>query len=199
MILGEAPGDQERFAGRPFVGPAGRLLRTSLEKVGLAAEEIWLSNVVKYFKFASRGKRRLHKSPNEGEIKHCRWWLDLERRLLSPRLNVSLGTSAASSLTGNRAPLSPRRGNVETALDCGPVLITGHPSIILRLSWPAKLEALAQFKGDLKLQQAYCALKICVCMRGPNPGFRWLRVAGKRSLMSELLVYLAWLGQAPSI
>lgn len=150
MILGEAPGDQEDLAGRPFVGPAGRLLRTNLEDVGLAAEEIWLSNAVKHFKFVSRGKRRLHQSPNEGEIKHCRWWLDLERRLLSPRLTVALGATAASSLTGNRAPLSPRRGNVETALDGGPVLITWHPSFILRLNGPAKLKALAQFKGDLK-------------------------------------------------
>lgn len=149
MIIGEAPGNQEDLAGRPFIGPAGRLLRDNLLGAGLDAEKIWLSNAVKHFKFARRGKQRLHKTPNEGEISHCRWWLDLERRFLSPRLTVALGASAAFALTGNRAPLTPRRGKLETTIDGGPVLISWHPSLILRLNGPAKIEALAQFKNDL--------------------------------------------------
>lgn len=150
MIIGEAPGDHEDLAGRPFVGPAGRLLRASLAEVGLTAERIWLSNAVKHFKFTPRGKRRLHQSPNGGEIAHCRWWLDLERRLLKPQLTVALGTSAAFALTGNHAPLSARRGRVEAAIDGGQVLITWHPSLVLRLRGAEKLEVLAQFNSDLQ-------------------------------------------------
>lgn len=151
MIVGEAPGDQEDLAGRPFVGPAGDLLRASLAEAGLITDQIWLSNAVKHFKFTPRGKRRIHQNPSNAEIEHCRWWLDLERRFIAPRLTVALGASAAFSLTGNHAQLSARRGHVETAIDGGRVLITWHPSLVLRRSGSEKLEALTQFKSDLKL------------------------------------------------
>ncbi|WP_312528219.1 UdgX family uracil-DNA binding protein, partial [Paracoccus sp. (in: a-proteobacteria)] len=149
MIIGEAPGDAEDLAGRPFVGPAGRLLRATMGEVGLDPAQAWLSNAVKHFKFTPRGKHRLHQNPSNTEILHCRWWLDLERRYIAPRLTVALGASAAFALTGNHAPLSGRRGMVEMARDGGPVLITWHPSFILRLSGQEQDRAQVQFANDL--------------------------------------------------
>nr|WP_272874547.1 UdgX family uracil-DNA binding protein [Paracoccus shandongensis] len=149
MIVGEAPGDHEDLQGRPFVGPAGQLLRQTMDQAGLDPAQAWMTNAVKHFKFTPRGKRRIHQTPNAGEIKQCRWWLDLERRLIQPRLTLALGATAAFALTGNRAPLTPRRGTVETTLDGGPVLITWHPSLILRLDPHQAQEAQAQFTADL--------------------------------------------------
>ena len=151
MIVGEAPGDHEDLQGRPFVGPAGRLLRETMAEAGLDADRAWLTNAVKHFKFAPRGKRRLHQNPGAGEIRHCRWWLDLERDFVKPRLTVALGATAALSLTGDRGPLTPRRGKVERALDGGDVLITWHPSLILRLDRSQAVQARAQFAADLAL------------------------------------------------
>lgn len=132
MVVGEAPGDHEDLQGKPFVGPAGQLLRQAMAEVGLDPQKVWLTNAVKHFKFTPRGKRRLHQNPSDAEIQHCRWWIDLERRFVRPRMTLALGASAAFSLTSNRTPLSARRGKVETALDGGRVLITWHPSFILR-------------------------------------------------------------------
>ncbi|HEY4545544.1 MAG TPA: UdgX family uracil-DNA binding protein [Pedomonas sp.] len=132
MIVGEAPGDQEDLKGRPLIGPAGQLLRTAMAEVGLDPEAAWLTNAVKHFKFTVRGKHRLHQNPTAGEIQTCQWWLDLERRFIQPRLTLALGASAAYSLTGNPSPLRGRRGKIEYARDGGPVLITWHPSMILR-------------------------------------------------------------------
>lgn len=133
MIVGEAPGDQEDLQGRPFVGPAGQLLRQVMGEVGLDPARVWLTNAVKHFKYVPRGKVRLHQSPNRSEIDHCRWWVGLERRLIAPRLTLALGATAALSLTGNASPLTPRRGGVEAARDDGgPVMISWHPSAILR-------------------------------------------------------------------
>ncbi|WEF24409.1 UdgX family uracil-DNA binding protein [Paracoccus sp. S3-43] len=149
MILGEAPGDHEDLQGRPFVGPAGQLLRQTMAGAGLDPARAWLTNAVKHFKFTPRGKRRIHQNPATGEIRHCTWWLDLERRFVQPRLTVALGATAAFALTGDRAPLTPRRGTVETTLDGGPVLITWHPSLILRLDPGPAARARAQFAADL--------------------------------------------------
>ncbi|GGF61625.1 uracil-DNA glycosylase [Paracoccus acridae] len=149
MIVGEAPGDHEDLQGRPFVGPAGQLLRQTMDQVGLDPAQAWMTNAVKHFKFTPRGKRRIHQNPNAGEIRHCKWWLDIERRMIAPRLTVALGATAAFALTGNRLPLTPRRGGVETTLDGGPVLITWHPSLILRLDPGAAATAREQFALDL--------------------------------------------------
>lgn len=146
MIVGEAPGDHEDLRGRPFVGPAGQLLRRMLAEAG--AGPVWLTNAVKHFKFTPRGKRRIHQTPNCGEILHCRWWLDLERSFIAPRLTVALGATAAFALTGDAAPLAQRRGRVETALDGAPVLITWHPSLILRLGGGEANAARTQMAGD---------------------------------------------------
>ena len=130
MLVGEQPGDQEDLAGKPFVGPAGRLLDACLQDVGIDRSRIFVTNAVKRFKFAPRGKRRLHQAPNAGDIKHYRWWLDKEIDLVGPRVIVSLGGTALKALTG-KAALGPVRGHV---LDHGDqkVLPTIHPSYLFR-------------------------------------------------------------------
>src|SRR5581483_6816314 len=93
MLVGEQPGDQEDLAGAPFVGPAGKMLDKALEEAGVAREQAYVTNAVKHFKHEQRGKRRLHKTPDVGEVAACRWWLDNERRLVRPRVVVALGGS----------------------------------------------------------------------------------------------------------
>ncbi|AUH64323.1 UdgX family uracil-DNA binding protein [Paracoccus zhejiangensis] len=149
MIVGEQPGDHEDLQGRPFVGPAGQLLREEMAQADLGP--VWLTNAVKHFKFRPRGKLRLHQSPDRGEIEHCRWWLGLERRFVAPRLTVALGGSAAYALTGRADRLSERRGRVERTLDGGDVLVSWHPSYILRLDSRAAGQARQQLRDDLAL------------------------------------------------
>lgn len=134
MIVGEQAGDQEDLAGRPFVGPAGQLLRTVMSEAGLNPQTVWLTNAVKHFKYTARGKKRLHQNPNRGEIKRCRWWLGLELAFVRPRITLALGTSSTFALTDDNRPISQRRGTIETGLHGGPVLISWHPSHILRIS-----------------------------------------------------------------
>lgn len=148
MIVGEAPGDQEDLTGQPFVGPAGQLLQQLMIEADTGPA--WLTNAVKHFKFTPRGKRRLHQSPNRGEIQKCRWWLDLERRFVAPRLTLALGASAAYALTGRADALAPRRGQIETARDGGQVLISWHPSFVLRQQGPARDRAQAELLADLR-------------------------------------------------
>lgn len=148
MLVGEQPGDQEDLAGRPFVGPAGRLLDACLEDVGIDRGEVFVTNAVKRFKFAPRGKRRLHQAPNAGDIKHYRWWLDKEIDLVGPGVIVSLGGTALKALTG-KATLGPVRGHV---LEHGEqrVLPTIHPSYLLRLRDKADRDReRARFEQDL--------------------------------------------------
>lgn len=149
MIVGEAPGDHEDLQGRPFVGPAGQLLHRTMTAAGIDPSRAWLTNAVKHFRFTPRGKRRLHQSPDRHHVDRCRWWLDLERKFVVPDLTVAMGATAAYALTGNRKPLTPRRGLIEPALDGGPVLITWHPSLILRLPPDRAPDALAQLQDDL--------------------------------------------------
>ncbi|MHA6692969.1 UdgX family uracil-DNA binding protein [Devosia sp. A449] len=137
MIVGEQPGDQEDLAGRPFVGPAGQLLRAAMSEAGLNPERTWLTNAVKHFKFAPRGKTRLHQNTNRDEIMHCRWWLGLELAFIQPQITLALGSSAAFALTDDNRPIAQRRGSVETGLHGGPVLISWHPAYILRTTDPA--------------------------------------------------------------
>ena len=107
MIVGEQPGDQEDLAGRPFVGPAGRVLDAYLERAGIDRRQVYLTNAVKHFKYVQRGKRRLHQSPTTKEIDICRWWMDGERAIVQPRLLLALG---ASQLRRRSASLAPERG-----------------------------------------------------------------------------------------
>jgi DNA polymerase len=138
MIVGEQPGDHEDLAGRPFVGPAGQLLRAAMAEASVDPARVWMTNAVKHFKFFPRGKRRLHQTPDRGEILHCRWWLGLELGFIRPRVTIALGASAAFALTGDASPLGPRRGEIETGSHGGPVLISWHPSGILRQPDPDK-------------------------------------------------------------
>ena len=150
MIVGEQPGDQEDLAGRPFVGPAGQLLHQAMREAGVDAANVWLTNAVKHFKFVPHGKRRMHQSPDRQEIEHCRWWLGLELGFIRPRVTLALGASAAFALTGDAAPLSTRRGKVQLGLHDGPVLVSWHPSYILRLGNPAhQRRARQQLIADL--------------------------------------------------
>ena len=132
MIVGEQAGDQEDLAGRPFIGPAGQLLRSIMSDAGLDPEKVWLTNAVKHFKFTPRGRKRLHQNPNRNEIERCRWWLGLELGMIKPRITLALGASSAFALTNDKRSVSQRRGTVETGLHGGSVLISWHPSFILR-------------------------------------------------------------------
>jgi uracil-DNA glycosylase len=132
VLVGEQPGDQEDLAGKPFVGPAGRLLDTALEEAGIDRKLAYVTNVVKHFKWQPRGKRRIHQKPNAAEIAACRPWLDAELSLLKPKVLVCLGATAAQALLGRQFRVSKHRGEpVES--DLAPVVMaTVHPSSILR-------------------------------------------------------------------
>jgi DNA polymerase len=133
MMVGEQPGNDEDLAGRPFIGPAGRLLDRAIADAGLDRKTIFVTNAVKHFKFEPRGKRRLHKRPNAHEIERCRWWNALERSLVKPKLVVALGVTAARSLTGKPITIAKARGQA-LALDDGTgLLVTIHPSALLRI------------------------------------------------------------------
>jgi uracil-DNA glycosylase len=133
MLVGEQPGDREDFSGRPFVGPAGLLLDRALADAAVDRKRVYVTNAVKHFKFEPRGKRRLHKRPNAGEIRVCRRWLLGEIEAVAPQLIVALGATAAQSLAGRPVPVQANRSAV-LDLASGPrVLITVHPSALLRL------------------------------------------------------------------
>ena len=132
MLVGEQPGDQEDLAGRPFFGPAGRLLDRALEEAGIDRELAYVTNVVKHFKWQPRGKRRIHQKPNAAEIAACRPWLDAELALIEPEVLVCLGATAAQALLGRQFRVSRDRG-VPVESDLAPVVMgTVHPSSILR-------------------------------------------------------------------
>jgi DNA polymerase len=133
MLVGEQPGDKEDIAGRPFVGPAGRLLDICLEEAGLDRSRCYVTNAVKHFKFEPRGKRRLHSKPNAGEIQRCSWWLGAEINIVRPNLLVALGATALYSLLGSKVKLTPERGHILTPENHPPVLVTIHPSFLLRI------------------------------------------------------------------
>jgi uracil-DNA glycosylase family protein len=133
MLVGEQPGDQEDLAGKPFVGPAGRILDQALEAAGIARDEAFVTNAVKHFKFEQRGKRRLHKRPNSYEIEQCRWWLDQERALVKPTAIVALGATAARSLFGRGVTITRMRGKAHRLADGMTAFVTIHPSFLLRI------------------------------------------------------------------
>jgi uracil-DNA glycosylase family protein len=134
VLVGEQPGNEEDLSGRPFVGPAGRLLDEALERAGIDRASAYVSNVVKHFKWEPRGKRRIHSKPNAGEIKACLPWLLAELKVIEPLALVCLGATAAQALLGHSFRVSADRGQfVESAL-AQHVLATVHPSSILRAS-----------------------------------------------------------------
>lgn len=133
MLVGEQPGDREDLEGRPFVGPAGRILDAAMEEAGLDRKRVYITNAVKHFKFEQRGNRRLHNRPDAYEIERCKWWLDFEKRLLKPKAIVALGATAARSLTGRAMTISSARGKITEMEDCGALIVTVHPSYLLRI------------------------------------------------------------------
>jgi DNA polymerase len=133
MLVGEQPGDAEDGEGRPFVGPAGTLLRAVLAEAGLDERDLYLTNAVKHFKWRPRGKRRIHDKPNWSEIRACDHWLRLELAAVRPALVVCLGATAAQALLGRQARVNALRGAVLEESELGlPVVVTVHPSAVLR-------------------------------------------------------------------
>jgi uracil-DNA glycosylase len=148
MFVGEQPGDREDLEGKPFVGPAGRLLDEALEQAGIDRGTAYVTNVVKHFKWQARGKRRIHQKPNAAEVAACRIWLDTELGLLQPEVLVCLGATAAQALLGRQFRVSKQRG-VPVESDLAPVVMaTVHPSAILRSD--NREAEMALFVDDLK-------------------------------------------------
>ncbi len=149
VFVGEQPGDQEDLQGRPFVGPAGKLLTKAMGEVGIDRSKAYLTNAVKHFKFEQRGHRRIHAKPTTGEVKHYRPWLMKELELVRPKLVVALGATALLALTGKSTPISRSRGDARFGPYRG--YITVHPSYLLRLPDEAtKREAYEAFLNDLR-------------------------------------------------
>jgi uracil-DNA glycosylase family protein len=132
MLVGEQPGDAEDLSGHPFVGPAGKLLDRALAEAGIDRDTVYVTNAVKHFKWEPRGKRRIHKKPNAGEVAACRPWLDVEIRLVRPRAIVCLGATAAQALLGRAFKVTAHRGKLIPSLLAPFVLATVHPSSLLR-------------------------------------------------------------------
>jgi uracil-DNA glycosylase family protein len=151
LFVGEQPGDQEDLAGRPFVGPAGKVFDRAIAAAGIDRAEVYVTNAVKHFKFEPRGKRRIHSKPNAGEVQACRWWIDREFELIKPDLAVALGATAALSLLGKAIPVTKMRRQVIEREDGLRVFITIHPSFILRIHEPADKDAERErFLHDMK-------------------------------------------------
>lgn len=150
MFIGEQPGDKEDQSGHPFVGPAGRLLDETMERVGIDRSEAYITNAVKHFKWIPAGKRRLHKKPDAREINACRPWLEAEMEVIQPRFLVCLGATAAQSLLGKDFRITRQRGEVIATEFCEWTMATWHPSALLRVPDPRQKEdMLRQFESDL--------------------------------------------------
>jgi uracil-DNA glycosylase len=133
MMVGEQPGNQEDRQGHPFVGPAGRMLDRAIVDAGIDRKQVFVTNAVKHFKYEQRGKRRLHKRPNASEIEACRWWNGIERAIVKPDVIVALGATAARSLMGKPVTLAKMRGETLLQADGSRLIVTIHPSYLLRL------------------------------------------------------------------
>jgi len=155
MLVGEQPGDKEDIVGKPFVGPAGRVLDQALHDAGIAREETFVTNAVKHFKHEMRGKRRLHKRPDNYEIERCRIWLDAERSLVKPSTILALGVTAARSLTGRTVTIGKVRGKPVDMGDGTRLVVTVHPSALLRIEdEDERHAAYRSFVADLKAAAA---------------------------------------------
>ncbi len=133
MLVGEAPGDSEDLQGHPFVGPAGAMLDRALADAGMDRSSVYVTNAVKHFKFEPRGKRRLHVKPSAVEIQACNWWLEEELRLVSPKLVIALGATAARALLGRVVTIVQTRGSPMKLSDTTQLWVTIHPSFLLRI------------------------------------------------------------------
>ena len=155
MLVGEQPGDQEDLAGRPFVGPAGQMLDRALAEAGIDRSTVYVTNAVKHFKFEPRGKRRIHATPDRSEIQVCRFWLDQERALVKPAVTILLGASAARAVLGRTVTISRERGR-PIPLEGGQVMVTVHPSYLLRLpDQESQAREYAAMVSDLRLAASW--------------------------------------------
>ena len=151
FFIGEQPGDQEDLSGKPFVGPAGRVLDEALVEAGIPREEVYVTNAVKHFKWEPRGKRRIHEKPTLGEVKACRPWLDTELVIVKPQVIVCLGATAAQSLMGPKFKITVERGKFFETAWAPWLTATLHPSAILRMPDDVqRREARATFVEDLR-------------------------------------------------
>jgi len=145
MMVGEQPGDQEDKQGHPFVGPAGRILDRAIAEAGIDRRQVFVTNAVKHFKFEQRGKRRLHKKPNASEIEACRWWLERERAIVKPKVIVAMGATGARGVLGRTVTIAKVRGEILSEQDGSRVIVTIHPSYVLRQQDDASRER--EYKG----------------------------------------------------
>src|SRR5947207_6650633 len=150
VFVGEQPGDQEDLQGKPFVGPAGKLLDKALEDAGIDRSQVYVTNIVKHFKWQARGKRRIHQKPNWSEITACRPWLDAELEVIEPRVLVCLGATAAQALLGRDFRVSRQRGELVESELAETVISTVHPSSILRADEATRELEFNEFVRDLR-------------------------------------------------
>jgi DNA polymerase len=160
VLVGEQPGDQEDRIGLPFVGPAGRMLDKALQQAGVERSELYVTNAVKHFKFLLRGKRRMHQKPTDLEIAACHRWLEKELASIRPHLIVAMGATAARSVFGRTMRIEANRGHImppDSHSHAADVLITVHPSWLLRVPEADKADAFRGFVRDLRRVRRYVA------------------------------------------
>jgi uracil-DNA glycosylase family protein len=155
MLVGEQPGDKEDIAGKPFVGPTGRILDRALGDAGIARDKAYVTNAVKHFKFARRGKIRLHQKPDTAEIKACNQWLARERAIVAPRLVIAMGATAVRGVFGKTMPIGRNRGRLLELNEGAKGLITVHPSYLLRVEEEDKEREYLAFVADLRLARPF--------------------------------------------
>ncbi len=151
VLVGEQPGDQEDLQGRPFVGPAGRVLEELLAEVGIDREDVYLTNAVKHFSFERRGRWRIHKTPGITEVSACQPWVTEELRLIRPRVLVCLGATATRSLLGLTVKVLRDRGQIFDSRWAPATVVTVHPSAVLRAPDESRAQMRAMLAGDLAL------------------------------------------------
>lgn len=152
LLIGEQPGDSEDLSGKPFVGPAGKIMDRALEEAGIERKEVYVTNVVKHFKWEPRGKRKIHKKPSARDIAACRPWLEAELRLVRPRMVVCLGATAAQTVFGPAFRVTRDRGKVLSSPLAAKVVATVHPSSLLRQPDPESREReYKRFVADLRV------------------------------------------------
>jgi len=151
LMVGEQPGDQEDLGGRPFIGPAGQLLDRALTDAGIDRSMVYVTNAVKHFKFEERGKRRIHKKPGSGEVAACRPWLQAEIEQVRPSFIVALGATAALSVSGRPVAVQKERGKLLPMEGSRQLLITVHPSFLLRVPDIDRVGEFQRLVSDLRL------------------------------------------------
>ena len=160
LLIGEQPGDYEDVAGKPFVGPAGKIMDRALEEAGIDRKDVYVTNAVKHFKWEPRGKRRIHQKPNSREIAACKPWLEAESRLVKPKLVVCLGATAGQAIFGPSFRVTRERGKVLSSKLAPRVVATVHPSSLLRQPDEESREReYAHFVSDLRVALKAAAAK----------------------------------------